>query len=322
MILSQRNLTTSLATLVIACVCSSSLAQVQVSLTDQAGTAAPVELNFNDMQYSANVPQQHSVLTEPFAEPGGPGLADVQYLDGVQEDSSWQQQQWQENWQGAQFEDQRPYVLILPGILGEQVWDRSLQKGISGSGFPGEVEIYDWTHGPLAFGLNIGGNKSKIQYLRQRIMEFKYSNPMRPLYLIGHSGGCRMVVNILETLPRDVQVERSLLLSPCMESNYNLSGALAACRSGMIAFRAPTDIPISVPLTTLHGITQGRMSVSASALGFKIPKNASDYEVDEYSRAFSQLDYNPEMLSSGHLGGHFGWTTPKFASRYIVPLLR
>ena len=213
----------------------------------------------------------------------------------------------------------RPYVLILPGILGEQIWDRNLRKGIKNSQAAVDVEIYDWTHGPLMAGFNIGGNEAKVEHLTQGIIKFKQHQPMRPLFLIGHSGGCRMAISILERLPQEIQVEKSLLLSPCIDANYDIGPATQACRTGLFAFRSPIDIPISMPLTAIHGLANGQLSLSASVVGFRNPSRTTHTNLGTPN--FFQIDYTPEMISSGHPGGHFGWTTPGFVKRYITPLL-
>ena len=215
--------------------------------------------------------------------------------------------------QRNQGDSQKPYVLILPGILGQQVWDRNIKNGILKSELNADVEIFDWTSGPLMAGFNFGGNPSKIKYLSERIREFKQRNPSRPLYLIGHSGGCRMVVGILEQLPAGPIIEKALLLSPCLDAYYDLEPAIQSCSGELVSFRSPMDLTISLPLTAVHGLAHGRLSMSASVIGFK---NAS-----ASNPRFTEIDYEPSMISTGHTGGHFGWTHPAIVSLYIVPLL-
>lgn len=221
---------------------------------------------------------------------------------------------------------QQPYVLILPGILGEQFWDRNVYNGLVDSGLPGHIEIYDWTQGPLAMPTNMGGDDQQTDYLAHRILQFKQEFPKRPLYLIGHSGGCRMAVKVLERLSShsktNVPVEKALLLSPCMNSSYDLRAAMLGTYSGIIAFCSPLDLPISLPLTLAHGVTKGDVSMSAAIVGFQMPYGLARHEQETYRLKLQQRKYQLKMMRTGHVGGHFGWTNPKFVASYVAPLIR
>lgn len=218
--------------------------------------------------------------------------------------------------------DELAYALILPGILGERFWDNNVQAGIRASNFAGQTEIYDWTKGPLMMAANIGGSSRQSAILVQRIVDFKQRFPRRPLYLIGHSGGCRMVVQVLEQLPIGVDVERAILLSPCMESTYDLSRALSKTEAGLVVFYSPLDLAISVPLTVAHGFVQaGRIEQTGATTGFKAPPHLNAVETDLYQNRLIQNRFERSMIWSGNIGGHFGWTVPRFISKYVVPYL-
>lgn len=214
-----------------------------------------------------------------------------------------------------------PFVLILPGILGERFWDRNVRTGISSSSFGGEVEIYDWTKGPLMMAANIGGDAKQSESIATRLIRFKQQNPSRPIFLVGHSGGCRMVVQVLEKLPASFEIERGILLSPCLESTYNLLPALKSTRSGIVSFFSPLDVPVSVPLTAVHGLARGRLEISATTLGFRVPAGLTEDEKTIYRTKLIQQKFDSSMISTGHVGGHFGWTAPKFVSSYVAPFL-
>ena len=218
-------------------------------------------------------------------------------------------------------EQQRPYVLLLPGILGEQIWDRRISLGIQQSGFPCDTEIYDWTNGPLMMVSNIGGDHGETLKLIRSIHRFRKDFPQRPLILIGHSGGCRMVVRVLEELGDQPLVDRAVLLSPGLESTYDLRQALRGTQSGIVTFYSNLDFPVSAPLTFAKGITQFRLDASAATFGFKTPRNLSPEDSENYSRMLIQRGYRAKMLTSGNAGGHFGWTVPRFDAGYIVPWL-
>ena len=222
---------------------------------------------------------------------------------------------------GARF-DTRPYVLILPGILGEQMWDRRIEQGIRQAQFACNVEIYDWTKGPVMMLSNIGGDRQEVEYLVRRISTFKQAHPQRPLILIGHSGGCRMVIGVLEALQRNRFVDRAVLLSPGLESAYDLRSAMEATRRGIVAFHSKLDFPISAPLTFARGLTRLRLDASAATFGFQVPATLNEPDRAMYLKLLRQREYRSDMLVTGNAGGHFGWTVPKFVSSHIVPLLK
>lgn len=219
-------------------------------------------------------------------------------------------------------EPSRPYVLILPGILGEQMWDRRIRQGIQQSSLACDVEIFDWTGGPWRMVSNIGGDADNVVVLTRLIRRFRSDHPHRPLFMIGHSGGCRMVVRVLEELQNQRLVDRAVLLSPGLQSKYDLTRALGATRQGIVAFHSPLDLPISGTLTFARGLTRLRLDASAATFGFEPPVDRRTGEPDFYKQQLVQHEYNLNMMSTGNIGGHFGWTVPQFVSQHIAPLLQ
>ena len=215
----------------------------------------------------------------------------------------------------------RPYVLILPGILGEQIWDRRIGQGLVQSGLEADIEIYDWTRGPMMMVANIGGDGNEVTKLIHSIQKFKQLHPQRPLTMIGHSGGCRMVVRVLESLRDDALVDRAILLSPGLESSYDIGVALDNTQQGIVSYYSPLDFPISAPLTFARGLTQMRLDRSAATFGFEHSRCCETTDRQDKPELV-QLTFRPDMLSTGNTGGHFGWTVPRFVAQHIVPWLR
>ncbi|MDB2685979.1 alpha/beta fold hydrolase [Mariniblastus sp.] len=210
------------------------------------------------------------------------------------------------------------YTIVLPGILGEQGWDRNVADTIRNSSYPGEVEIYDWTHGPLLFGWNMFDSR-QVKQISSRITNYQERYPGRPVYLIGHSGGCKIAVQTLESMPTGRRIEKAVLLAPGMSSHYDLRQAMSHTRSGISAFSSALDVPISVPLTGFRGLADGELRLPAAAFGFHPPKGLSTEEARRYEQLLDQRRYSGQMLGTGHLGGHFGWTSPSFIAEHVVP---
>ena len=210
------------------------------------------------------------------------------------------------------------YTIILPGLLGEQGWDRSVASTIQNSSYPGAVEVYDWTHGPLLLGWNMFDSR-QVKQVSSRIMTYQERYPGRPVYLIGHSAGCKIAVQTLESMPTGRRIEKVVLLAPGISNQYDLRPAMSHTRSGICAFTSALDFPISVPLTGFRGLADGEFRLPAAAFGFRPPKDLTADEVRQYEMLLDQRRYSAEMLGTGHLGGHFGWTSPTFVAEHVVP---
>ena len=80
------------------------------------------------------------------------------------------------------------YALLLPGILGKAPWDKNLAAGLRKGGVPANIEIHDWTHGPLAAPVNLFDEKLKRKHAKivaKKIMRYQDKYPGRPVYLVG-----------------------------------------------------------------------------------------------------------------------------------------
>ena len=214
------------------------------------------------------------------------------------------------------------YAIVLPGVLGKQFWDRNVAAGLRQANFQGTVEIYDWTRKPILLGLsNLGGNPRQASVIASRIVKYENQYPGRPVYLLGHSAGCHMVVKSLEALPRGYQVDRAILLASCLASDYDLRPAMAHTRLGIVNFNSIVDVTLSQPLTSLVGVTHGQLNLASGVFGFKAPSGVVGAERDYYSQMLNQKSFKPEMIALGNLGGHFGATKPAFVAKQIAPIL-
>src|SRR5690606_4611013 len=97
------------------------------------------------------------------------------------------------------------YTIILPGIEGTSMLNASVVKGLVDGGWPGAIEVYDWTAGSvLLFPVNLRAferNKKEGQRVAEKIVSYQTRHPGRPVHIIGHSGGGGVAVLALEALP-------------------------------------------------------------------------------------------------------------------------
>ena len=112
---------------------------------------------------------------------------------------------------------ERGCVIVLPGIEGESSLNRNIVEGLVDGGVDCAIEIYDWTLGGVfTVAINIcmtDHNLDEAERIAGRIIAYQDQYPVRPLHLIGHSGGGGMAVLALEALPPDRTITSTVLLA-------------------------------------------------------------------------------------------------------------
>jgi len=211
----------------------------------------------------------------------------------------------------------RGLVIMLPGIDGRSGYSEQACRALCRDGPAISVELRDWTS-PLGAFFNqtaIGRNREVARTISVRIADYHLEHPARPVYLIGHSGGTAMAVWAAEGLPDGEQVEGIILLASSLSPGYDLSGALARSRSGIVNFHSTRDFAILGAGTTLLGTMDGLHGESAGKAGFE-SRGRQGYE------KLFQVPWEPSMAAAGHGGDHFGCMATRFIRTYVAPLVR
>lgn len=215
------------------------------------------------------------------------------------------------------------YAIILPGIEGTSYYNISVAKGLADAGYDGAIEIHDWTTGqwPLAFYhlTSFERNKAQAQEIADKIVLYQQRYPGRPVTLIGHSGGAAMSVLTLEALPSDQKVEQAVLLAGAISPDYDLSRALERTERGITSFHSRGDMFYLMAGTLTLGTLDRQHSVSAGAVGFRIPPDLPPERRGWYEAMLHQEPYRGEMFWSLNLGGHMGPTSRRFVAKWIAP---
>jgi pimeloyl-ACP methyl ester carboxylesterase len=218
----------------------------------------------------------------------------------------------------------RGYTIVLPGIWGTQAIDYGIVLGLQDNDVQSAIELYDWTTGAIHLVYNLRSiehNQREARKIAAKIIAYQNRYPGRPVHLVGYSGGAGLAVLTLEALPEDRRVTNAILLAPTLASDYNLRPAISHTTRGIHNFYSPLDIPLLMVLSTAFGTTEGRHTVAAGAIGFKMPKESEPEARKEYETLVPQQSYNLAMLMDGHVGGHFGWSNRTFIARHVAPLL-
>ena len=213
-------------------------------------------------------------------------------------------------------------VVSLDGIGGYNWGPRWLRSGLDEAGVGAAIIIYDWSKGPTGFFVgdltDVARNRASANDLARMVSTYIAAMPNRPVTLIGHSGGAAVVVWALEALPAECQVERVILLAPALAPDYDLSPALRAVRKRTYVMYSSADVGLMAAGTAVFGTMDRQHSVSAGWAGFSLPPAPADRK--QYLKV-RQVPWTIDLALSGHMGGHMGWTTTRFAREFLAPIL-
>ncbi|HEV3162895.1 MAG TPA: alpha/beta hydrolase [Isosphaeraceae bacterium] len=213
-------------------------------------------------------------------------------------------------------------VLVADGVGGLNLLGRSLQYVMPPSGLTHTVRVVTWGHG---FGrwhsdlTNVHNHAAQARLMATQVETFHTQHPSLPVFLVGKSGGCGVVLRALKHLPEKA-IEAVVLVAPALSPGYDLSGALQAVRREMVVFWSPLDVFVLGAGTRIFGTMDRVRSVSAGLVGFRLPERLDEAGQGQYTK-LRQVRWHPRMAQTGYLGGHVGPDSPRFLRNYVVPLL-
>lgn len=215
-------------------------------------------------------------------------------------------------------------TLVLPGIEGRGYLNRGIRDGLAEGGVPTAISIYDWTLGPAGLLINQLSEaraRRKGEDLAGYIMAYRTLHPDKPVYLVGHSGGCAVAVFAAESMPPGEGLDGVVLLGPSISPEYNLANALAHIDGQLVSYYSSRDSGFLGVGTTIFGTLDREHSSSAGRVGFRMPASISADGQQQYSR-LKQIHWDPSMSLSGNDGGHTDWADSRFVRDYVAPRLR
>jgi hypothetical protein len=219
----------------------------------------------------------------------------------------------------------RGYTLVIVGVNGDNMLSGGLAPGLVDGGYPGAVEVVDWTTGfwPLfVYHLRAGKrHRAAAELVADKIADYQARYPGREVNLVGFSAGALVSLRAVEAMPDGKQVDRVVLLAGAVSPWYDLRAALAKTRVGVWSYYQPQDVAALWAGTLVAGTADGKHFASAGAVGFWTPRGMSDDERQLYRDKLVQAPYRAEMIASGNLGGHFQCVGRKFVATWIAPLL-
>jgi predicted alpha/beta hydrolase family esterase len=209
-------------------------------------------------------------------------------------------------------------VLVVNGADGPGPWYNGLVDGLERGGAADRVEMVNWGAPWLAWtNLSFSPLHSVAEKrLISRIQRYREQSPDGQITLVGHSAGCGVILDALKHLPAGQQVDTVILLAPAVSKGYDLTASLDHVRGKMHAFYSDRDQLLLRFSVCLTGTYDHVWSNAAGYAGFvdaaQLPDNLRPHLV--------QHSYEKDWKQLGHLGGHFGYRSPRFAAEILAPL--
>jgi pimeloyl-ACP methyl ester carboxylesterase len=210
-------------------------------------------------------------------------------------------------------------ILVADGVGGLNLCGTGLSYAAARAGLRHEIRVFDWGHGVGRWHAdltNVANHEAKAEAVAAEVEEFRSAHPAAPVFLVGKSGGTGIIIRALERLAEEA-VEATVLLSPALSPQYDLSRGLRAVRRELVVFWSPLDLIVLGLGTRIFGTVDRVNAVSAGLVGFRPPDTA---DPAQYAK-LRQVRWRPEMAPTGYLGGHVGPDAPAFLRKYVVPLL-
>jgi alpha-beta hydrolase superfamily lysophospholipase len=215
-------------------------------------------------------------------------------------------------------------VLVADGIGGFDLCGRAMANVVKAAGLAYTTWIVRWGHGLGRWYADLTDAdecETRAGDVAETIRLFRARRPEAPIFLVGKSGGCAVMVKALERLDAP-DVERAVLLAPALSPGYDLTRALGNVRSEVVVFWSPLDVFFLGLGTGVFGTSDRVWGKGAGLVGFRTPSPGDDPARLAAYRKLRQVRWSPGMSSTGYLGGHLGPDSPRFLARYVVPLLR
>lgn len=216
-------------------------------------------------------------------------------------------------------------VLVADGIGGLDLCATALHYEVARAGLGHRVETIGWCHG---FGhwyrdlTRLDNLRDHAARVAGRIRAFRAASPVnRPVFLVGKSGGCGVMLAALAQLPED-SVEAAVLIAPAVSRRYDLTRPLRAVHREMVVYWSPFDFVLLGAGTALLGTVDRVRTLGAGMTGFRTPRTFGDDGRALYETRLRQVRWGWRMARTGYLGGHVGPDSPWFLRRFVVPLFR
>jgi pimeloyl-ACP methyl ester carboxylesterase len=212
-------------------------------------------------------------------------------------------------------------VIVANGSGDFRTVSKNLSEAIRETKAPLCMDTFVWSHGYGRYVLDHVDHCNQLREgrrLAERVVAYRWACPRRPIYLIGHSAGCAVVLAALEALPPGY-VDRAVLLAPSVSPDYDLRPALRSVNGSLEVFYSRRDRVILDVSMRVVGTADGYWGPAAGNTGFR-PVVCSGPDALLYGK-LRQHSWDACVEWTGHNGGHYGSNKSGFLKAYVLPLL-
>jgi pimeloyl-ACP methyl ester carboxylesterase len=220
-------------------------------------------------------------------------------------------------WTGCAAADRGPTVFYLDGA-GWYSSSGSVRQGLKDAGYTGDFDVFTWSAflGPAHDHFVNASDKGIARRLARRIEAARAKNGDAPIYVMGLSAGCSLVLSAIEQLKDDVQVDGVVLFSPSVSATRDLTPVMRRVRGRLYATCSPHDAIIAGMAVNADGLS----GPPAGRAGFKLPRKQSPETLTAYRRVVN-LPWQPAYVGFDWNGSHTAVTRSRFVSAVIAPRL-
>jgi pimeloyl-ACP methyl ester carboxylesterase len=216
----------------------------------------------------------------------------------------------------------RGIVFMVDGAGGFEAASRTVCQTAAAAQLPLEVRSFRWTHGycrVVSDQMHASHMRREGRRLADQVLNCRQETPSQPIFLMGHSAGCGVVLVAAENLPPNT-LERIVLLAPAVSAKHDLRPALRSSCQGIDVFTSSRDWACLGLGTLLAGTTDRCwMTGAAGRIGFK-PILTCPEDESLYAK-LRQYPWDSSLIWTGHKGGHYGSYQPQFLRTFVFPLL-
>jgi len=215
----------------------------------------------------------------------------------------------------------RGLVVLLSGAGGMMGETERLRDGLQQAGVDRAIEIFPWSRGGvLTDQTDVEANRKKAHELARRLDGYMRGHPGRPVHVIGVSAGTGLAVWALEDLASEFQATAGILISSSLDTQYDLSRALANTTDGIYSFKSVADTVLSLGVTWAGTVDRGG-GLAGGLVGFGVPSGASEETKRLYQEKLHEIAWWPGDVVYGHVGDHLGATNPAYVKAKVAPII-
>ena len=218
-------------------------------------------------------------------------------------------------------EEKRGLVYVFPGIHGGPWYLGPAYRAYRDAGVDCAIRIDEW-ESPLCDGLghlqNLKVNRSHAAKVASRLVAYRAEYPGAPICLVGYSAGGGIALLVTEAVPANLRLQNVVLVQSAVSPTYDLAAALRRIDGQLVNLYSPLDWFVLGLGTRSFGTVDRAHVASCGKDGFDLTQAVPD----EALRArVVQRRWKPEMIWTGHDGGHGGILLHAWNKKYVAPWL-